>query len=95
MAFRVMARKVLHRGAELISSDGVAFYELIKTALDARSAKVDIDIVIQLSHDAYLSHLQYLQATQLANHSAASSRAWCGTSVIRRICGPRIGGDVQ
>lgn len=46
---------VLQLGAELISSDEIAFYELIKNAIDARSPGVEIDIVIRLSHDEYLS----------------------------------------
>lgn len=35
MPFRVTARTILQLGAELISSDAVAFYELIKNAFDA------------------------------------------------------------
>ena len=37
MSFRVAARTLLHLGAELISSDAVAFYELIKNGFDAGS----------------------------------------------------------
>ena len=37
MAFRISARTVLQLGAELISSDEVAIYELVKNAIDARS----------------------------------------------------------
>ena len=44
MPFKVAARTVLQLGAELISSDGVAFYELIKNSFDARSATVEIDV---------------------------------------------------
>ncbi|MBB6510912.1 signal transduction histidine kinase [Rhizobium soli] len=35
MTFTVAARTLLHLGSELISSDGIAFYELIKNGLDA------------------------------------------------------------
>ena len=42
--FRVSARTLFQLGAELISSDGIAFYELIKNAFDASSPRVDIDI---------------------------------------------------
>jgi signal transduction histidine kinase len=35
--FRVTARTILELGSELISSDIIAFYELIKNAIDARS----------------------------------------------------------
>src|SRR4051794_36898836 len=46
--FRVSARTLLHLGGELISSDGIAFYELIKNAVDAGSDKVFVDVVIRL-----------------------------------------------
>jgi len=49
MAFKIEARTILQLGAELISSDGVAFYELIKNAFDARTRKaVKIDIVVRV-----------------------------------------------
>ena len=47
MPFRVAARTILHLGSELISSDSVAFYELIKNAFDARSPRVSIDINVR------------------------------------------------
>jgi len=47
MSFRVAARTILHLGSELISSDSIAFYELIKNAFDARSPRVVIDITIR------------------------------------------------
>jgi hypothetical protein len=37
MSFRILARTILELGAELISSDGVALYELIKNGIDAGS----------------------------------------------------------
>lgn len=49
MSFQITARTILHLGAELISSDAVALYELIKNAIDAQSpsgVRVDIEIVI-------------------------------------------------
>ena len=48
MTFKVAARTLLHLGAELISSDGVAFYELIKNGLDAGSRVVRLDVLIAL-----------------------------------------------
>lgn len=48
MAFRVSARTVLQLGAELISSDAIAFYELIKNAFDAKSINVKISIVTRM-----------------------------------------------
>src|ERR1035437_2031480 len=44
-SFRVNARTLLQLGAELISSDGIAFYELIKNAFDARSPSVRLNVI--------------------------------------------------
>lgn len=47
--FKVTARTVLQLGSELISSDAIAFYELIKNAIDAGSdngVRIDFDIVL-------------------------------------------------
>lgn len=52
MSFRIAARTILHLGAELISSDGVALYELIKNAYDARSPNVQITVVMALARSA-------------------------------------------
>jgi HSP90 family molecular chaperone len=49
MAFKITARTLLHLGAELISSDAIALYELIKNAFDAGStAGVHIEVNIRL-----------------------------------------------
>ncbi len=45
MTFRVAARTILQLGSELISSDAIAFYELIKNSFDAHSPTVDIRVV--------------------------------------------------
>lgn len=63
-SFQVTARTILQLGAELISSDEIAFYELIKNAIDARSPSVEIDIVIRLSHDAYITLRDELKERQ-------------------------------
>ncbi|TGT71812.1 MULTISPECIES: ATP-binding protein [unclassified Mesorhizobium] len=60
MNFRVSARTILHLGSELISSDGVAFYELIKNALDARAANIAIDVVYRLKYSIYSEILREL-----------------------------------
>lgn len=52
MSFRITARTILHLGSDLISSDAVALYELIKNAIDARSKNgvdVQFDVVIRQS----------------------------------------------
>ncbi|QDU05469.1 CAI-1 autoinducer sensor kinase/phosphatase CqsS [Gimesia chilikensis] len=48
MPFKVTARTILQLGGELISSDGIAFYELIKNAFDAGSKRVLVDVVSRL-----------------------------------------------
>ena len=66
MSFRVAARTILELGAELISSDAVAIYELVKNAIDAGSPDgVVIDFCVALRHSDYsdaLSNLDELLA---------------------------------
>jgi len=58
VTFRVAARTILELGAELISSDAVAIYELVKNAIDARSKDgVTIEFSIVLSHGDYTDAL--------------------------------------
>lgn len=53
--FRITARTVLELGSELISSDIIAFYELIKNGFDARTRSgVEIHFDIPLSRSIYL-----------------------------------------
>lgn len=52
--FRITARTVLELGSELISSDIIAFYELIKNGFDARSKTgVEVRFDIPLSRGSY------------------------------------------
>lgn len=53
MGFRVAARTILHLGSELISSDGIAFYELVKNSIDADSSAITVDIVSRLEFRTY------------------------------------------
>ena len=54
--FRISARTVLELGSELISSDVIAFYELIKNGFDARTKTgVDIRFDIVLRKNDYLT----------------------------------------
>lgn len=53
IGFQFKARVLLELGAELISSDAVAIYELVKNSLDAGSTEVDIRIDVSLPHSAY------------------------------------------
>ncbi|PDT21819.1 hypothetical protein CO674_19930 [Rhizobium hidalgonense] len=50
----------MHLGSELISSDGVAFYELIKNSLDARASSVTVSIIYRLDHVVYAQILREL-----------------------------------
>lgn len=53
--FRITARTVLELGSELISSDIIAFYELIKNGFDARTKTgIDLKFDIPLSRSAYM-----------------------------------------
>lgn len=62
MAFTVAARTVLELGAELISSDAVAIYELVKNAIDAQSRDgVTIELRITLPRSAYVDALYKIQ----------------------------------
>lgn len=53
MSFTFEARTLLELGKELISTDEVALYELIKNAVDADSAKVELIVTLHLSHTDY------------------------------------------
>lgn len=53
MAIVFKARVLLELGAELISSDAVALYELVKNAIDAGSPDVEISVTIVLQRSAF------------------------------------------
>ena len=53
MKFAVKARVLLELGGELISSDAIALYELIKNAIDAGSPKIEVRVVSHLTHSGY------------------------------------------
>ena len=54
--FKISARAVLELGSELISSDIIAFYELIKNGFDARTKNgVSIEFNILLRRNAFLT----------------------------------------
>ncbi|RDW13606.1 hypothetical protein DIE28_07060 [Paracoccus thiocyanatus] len=56
--FKINARMLLELGAELISSDGIALYELIKNSVDAGSSTVKIQIFNALRYSEYKSLLE-------------------------------------
>ena len=73
-AFRIAARTILELGAELISSDGVALYELIKNSVDANSPQVRISIHISLGHSKFSSLLDQIDGEISALKVGSNSR---------------------
>ena len=61
MNFTFAARAILELGRELISSDQVALYELIKNAVDAGSPQIEIVAEIQLLHSQFREAIAYLE----------------------------------
>lgn len=75
MAFRVNARTVLELGAELISSDIIAFYELIKNAFDAGSRSgADVRFRVVMRRNDYLRIRNKAQSLADATASGAERR---------------------
>lgn len=64
MAFKVAARMILELGAELISSDAVALYELVKNAIDAGSKWVSITMQIVLKRSYFLEAIEAIDAKE-------------------------------
>ena len=62
MSFRVTARTLLQLGAELISSDAVAFFELVKNAFDAGSPRADIDVVNRIDHTVCNAQREFIDS---------------------------------
>jgi signal transduction histidine kinase len=60
MPFSIAARTLLELGKELISSDEVAIYELLKNAIDAGSTTVEITANVVISHRFLVSALELL-----------------------------------
>ena len=85
MSFRVAARTLLQLGAELISSDAVAFFELVKNAFDAGSPRADIDVVIRLDNDVYLAQRDIIssrKANPPEHEALEQAMADCKEAVI-------------
>lgn len=62
MPFKFAARTLLELGKELISSDEVALYELIKNGVDAGSPRIEITAEVTISHSGYIEALETLDA---------------------------------
>ncbi|BBI44092.1 sensor histidine kinase [Pseudomonas syringae pv. actinidiae] len=61
MAFKIAARTLLELGKELISSDEVAIYELIKNSVDAKSEVICIRASIVIAYSTYQKALDDLE----------------------------------
>lgn len=71
--FKISARTVLELGSELISSDTIAFYELIKNAFDAKSTSgVEIRFHIVMRHNSYLKIRTKISDLQLQYNNQTS-----------------------
>ena len=55
---KIAARMILELGAELISSDAIALYELVKNAVDAGSKWVSITMQIVLKRSYFLEAIE-------------------------------------
>ena len=64
MAFRVAARMILELGAELIGTDAVALYELVKNSIDAGSEWVSIKIQVVLKRSHFLEAIEAIAADE-------------------------------
>lgn len=60
MSFRITARTLLELGSELISSDAIALFELIKNGVDAGSPVIKIKVQSVLTHSHYQQALEYI-----------------------------------
>jgi hypothetical protein len=92
--FRITARTVLELGSELISSDIIAFYELIKNAFDARTksgVNVQFDIVLsrhvyltlqeRIAHSSDLGALKHLATGSLLDNATEAARTGFLTAI--------------
>jgi len=87
VAFKITARTVLELGSELISSDIIAFYELVKNAFDAGTTNgAEISFEVLLRRNAYLSLAQKAlekQPTAVADEALAALNADAPTETLQ------------
>lgn len=65
MPLTFKARVLLELGAELISSDAIAIYELVKNSVDAKSKQVEIQVTVAMQPSALSTLLSILEASEL------------------------------
>jgi signal transduction histidine kinase len=87
MPFKVTARMILELGAELIGSDGVAFYELIKNAFDAGSKHVEVDVVIRIEQAIQAKLYDAALRASIAGHREKTSLEFrdCRENAIKSV----------
>src|SRR5260370_40968130 len=86
MAFKVAARTILQLGSELISSDGVAFYELIKNAFDAKTKNgVRIDLAIRIPYPDYRPLKESVESLQGDAPQAEAQLNQLRTSIVSKV----------
>ena len=61
MSFKVSARTILQLGGELISSDGIAFYELIKNSFDATAKRAYVEVAVRLPNETWSRAMDQLE----------------------------------
>jgi signal transduction histidine kinase len=74
LPFRVAARAVLELGSELISSDEIALYELVKNAFDAGSPDVSIRFHVPLPRTEFESLATLLVEPEYLNEVTGEAR---------------------
>lgn len=80
MVFKVKARVLLELGAELIGSDGIALYELIKNGIDAGSESIEVRIQVALTSSGYRlleQELSTASARKVTNTFVTQALATC------------------
>lgn len=61
MVMKINARVLLELGAELISSDQIALYELVKNSLDARAKRIDVNVNVILQRSEFLRVVETIE----------------------------------
>jgi signal transduction histidine kinase len=82
MYFRFAARVIAQLGAELISSDEIAIYELVKNGFDAGAETVTVEVVYALDL-AEIDRLQSLAKSLAAERPPAEVRETLGSELVR------------
>ncbi|CAJ5404502.1 histidine kinase [Burkholderia pseudomallei] len=54
MVIKINARVLLELGAELISSDQIALYELVKNSLDAKASRIEVNVHVAMQRSEFL-----------------------------------------